>query len=102
MSGELSTLQSEKEQIQNTASQHSACENSINHFIALIEQYAPVKKLDGVLLNNLIEKIVVHERQRIDGETIMPIEIYYRFIGKVENTPEDMLLTGRLGRTKDF
>lgn len=102
MSNELSTLQSEKEQIQNTASQHSACENSINRFIALIEQYAPVKKLDEVLLNNLIEKIVVHERQRIDGETIMPIEIYYRFVGKVEDTPEDMLLTGRLGRTKDF
>lgn len=68
----------------------------------LLEQYAPVKKLDAVLLNNLIEKIVVHERQRIDGETIMPIEIYYRFVGKVEVMPENMLLTGRLARTKDF
>lgn len=102
MLNELSDLQSEKEQIQNTVSQRSACENSINRFISLIEQYAPVKKLDEILLNNLIEKIVVHERQRIDGKTIMPIEIYYRFIGKVEDTPEDMLLTGRLGRTKDF
>ena len=77
-------------------------ENSINSFISLIEQYAPVKKLDGVLLNNLIEKIVVHERQRIDGETIMPIEIYDRFIGNVSETQQDMLLTGRFGRTKDF
>lgn len=37
------------------ASQHSACENSINRFISLIEQYAPVKKLDEVLLDNLIK-----------------------------------------------
>lgn len=100
MSSELSILQEEKEQIKIHASEQTACEKSINDFIALIEQYAPVKKLDYVLLNNLIEKIVVHERQRIDGETIMPIEIYYRFVGRIDEKTTDMLLTGRIGRTK--
>ena len=90
----------EKEQIESKINQHSACEKSINDFIALIEQYAPVKKLDAVLLNNLIEKIVVHERQVVDGETIMPVEIYYRFVGRIDKTPTDMVLTGRIGRTK--
>lgn len=102
MSDELSNLQNEKEQIKNTASRYSAREVSINSFISLIEQYAPVKKLDEVLLNNLIEKIVVHERQRVDGETTMPIEIYYRFVDRIDAAPKDMLLTGRLARTKDF
>ena len=100
MSSELSSLQEEKEQIESKLNQHSVCEKSINDFIALIEPYAPVKKLDAGLLNNLIEKIVVHERQRIDGETIMPIEIYYRFVGKVDETSTDMVLTGRIGRMK--
>lgn len=100
MSSELSSLQKEKEQIESKVNQHSACEKSINDFIALIEQYAPVKKLDAVLLNNLIEKIVVHERQVVDGETIMPVEIYYRFVGRIDETPTDMVLTGRIGRTK--
>lgn len=102
MLGELKNLQSEKEQIKNTASQYSACEDSINKFLSLIEQYAPVKELDEVLLNNLIEKIVVHERERVNNETTMPIEIYYRFVGKIDEAPKDMLLTGRLARTKDF
>ena len=31
----------------------------------------------------LIEKVVVHEREVIDGETVMRIGIFYRFIGKV-------------------
>ena len=102
MSNELNSLQEEQKLLENSANEHFACEKSINDFMDLLEQYAPVKKLDAVLLNNLIEKIVVHERKRIDGETIMPIEIYYRFVGKVENMPENMLLTGRLARTKDF
>ena len=51
-------------------------------------------------MNNLIEKIVVHKRQRIDGETIMPIEIYYRFVGKIDEASTDMVLTGRIGRMK--
>lgn len=100
MSNELLSLQKEKEQIENKANQHSACEKSINDFVSLIEQYAPVKKLDAILLNNLVEKIVIHERQRIDGETIMKIEIYYRFVGKIDEASTDMLLTGRIGRTK--
>ena len=99
MANELSSLQAEKEQAENRLNQHSMCEKSINDFIALIEQYAPIEKLDAIVLNHLIEKIVVHERQRIDGETIMPIEIYYRFIGKLDETPT-MHLTGRLGRMK--
>ena len=102
MSNELNSLQEEQKLLENSVNEHFACEKSINDFMDLLEQYAPVKKLDAVLLNNLIEKIVVHERQRIDSETIMPIEIYYRFVGKVENMPENMLLTGRLARTKDF
>ena len=91
MSDELSNLQSEKEQIQNSESEHTACQTSINEFISLIEQYAPVKKLDHILLNNLIEKIVVHERQRVNDETIMPVEIYYRFVGRIDETPTDMV-----------
>ena len=35
------------------------------------------------LLNTLIEKIVIHEQIDEDGNKVMPIEIYYRFIGNV-------------------
>ncbi len=100
MSGELSSLQEEKGKYESAVQEQSASEKSIADFVSLIEQYSPVKELDEVLLNNLIEKIVVHERRIVDGETIMPIEIYYRFVGKVDKSATDMLLTGRIGRTK--
>lgn len=52
-------------------------------FAALVEQYTNITELTEELLHTLIEKVVVHEKEVIDGETVMRIDIYYRFIGKV-------------------
>ncbi|MCI9104046.1 MAG: DUF4368 domain-containing protein, partial [Lachnospiraceae bacterium] len=37
------------------------------------------------LLNELIEKIAVHQwRKDEDGKKVWDIEIYYRFVGKID------------------
>ena len=33
------------------------------------------------LLHTLVEKIVAHEKEVVDGQIIMQVDIYYRFIG---------------------
>lgn len=54
-------------------------------WIALIKQYANPKELTAELLNTLIEKIVVHEAVKAeDGMKDQEIEIFYRFIGKID------------------
>ena len=45
-----------------------------NDFANLVERYADITKLDAELLNVLIEKIVVHEKEEIDGETVMKLD----------------------------
>ena len=57
----------------------------IQDFTALVAPYANITKLDEELVHTLIEKIIVHEKEIIDGETVMRIEIYYRFIGKTSD-----------------
>ena len=52
-------------------------------FAELAAQYTDITELTEELLNTLIEKIVVHEKEEIDGETVMRLDIYYRFIGSV-------------------
>ena len=52
-------------------------------FSTLVKQYTNITELTEELLHTLIEKIVVHEKKVIDGETLMRIDIYYRFIGNV-------------------
>ncbi len=42
-------------------------------------------ELNEELVHTLIEKIIVHEKEIINSETVMSIEIYYRFIGKTSD-----------------
>ena len=54
-------------------------------WITLIKQYANPRELTAELLNTLIEKIVVHEATKAeDGMKDQEIEIFYRFIGKID------------------
>ncbi len=54
-------------------------------WVDLIKHYANPTELTAELLNTLIEKIVIHEATKgEDGMRDQEIEIYYRFIGKIE------------------
>lgn len=55
-----------------------------DNFINVIKKYTIIDKLDASILNELIDKIVVHHREKTeDGSTFQQIEIYYRFVGKL-------------------
>ena len=54
-------------------------------WIALMKQYVNPVELTAELLNTLIEKITVHEAVKgEDGSREQEVEIYYRFIGKID------------------
>lgn len=52
-------------------------------FTNLIEKYLNITELNARILNELIEKIVVHEKEIINGEKFQMVEIYYKFVGAV-------------------
>ena len=54
-------------------------------WIALIKQYSNPTELTAEMLNTLIERIVVHEAVKdSDGIRTQEIEIFYRFVGKID------------------
>ena len=54
-------------------------------WIGLMKQYANPTELTTELLNTLIEKILVHEAAKgEDGSREQEVEIFYRFIGKID------------------
>ena len=54
-------------------------------FVNLIKKYTVIDQLDASILNELIAKIVVHHKEVAeDGRVYQQVEIYYRFIGKLE------------------
>lgn len=78
LSEKIQTLQ---EQLAKSVQENSDAEK----WIALIKQYSNPAELTAPLLNTLIEKIVVHNAvTNADGEREQEVEIYYRFIGKID------------------
>lgn len=63
--------------------------NSVDMFINVIKKYTVIDKLDACILNELIDRIVVHHKEKADdGRVFQQVEIFYRFVGKLdtENT----------------
>lgn len=54
-------------------------------FTNLIEKYLNITELNARILNELIDKIVVHEKEIINGEKYQMVEIYYKFVGSITN-----------------
>lgn len=80
---EEAQLKSRYNDIKSSLSQYSQNSEAAKKIADLIEQYSPITKLDEVLLNTFIEKIIIHEKRIENEQQIMPIEIHYRFIGKI-------------------
>jgi site-specific DNA recombinase len=56
----------------------------IRDFLSLIRSYQELKELDATVVNALIDKILVSEREKsADGTVRQEIKIYYKFIGFV-------------------
>ena len=85
-------------------------EKDADRFIALIDKYENFDKLTIAMLNEFIEKILVHERDRKGSiQTTQEIEIYFNFVGRfvppafgeVELTPEELEEIRRREERKD-
>lgn len=57
-------------------------EEQAKQFVELIQEYMNLTALDARILNKLIDKIVVHQREKdAEGNITQLVEIYYKFVG---------------------
>ena len=60
-------------------------------FIRLIERYDNFDELIPTIINEFVEKILVHERDRKGSQTAnQKVEIYFNFIGNYEPPKEEL------------
>lgn len=82
---EQQELISKIERLQSELAVEKQTEDDAEKWIGLIKQYTSPTELTTGLLNALIEKIVVHEAvKHEDGTREQEVEIFYRFIGKID------------------
>ena len=53
----------------------------LTQFISNVKKYTEITELTPEILNELIEKIIIHQIQKINGKKIQEIDIYYRGVG---------------------
>ena len=53
----------------------------ITQFISNVKKYTEITELTPEILNELIEKILVHQTENINGKKVQEIDIYYRGVG---------------------
>ena len=82
---EKKNLKKRIEELSNAINLNKDTEKQVQHFIELIEKYKNIKELDAKILNELINKIVIYEREIINGVRTQKIEIEYNFVNKIKN-----------------
>lgn len=58
--------------------------SNVEHFLKAVKKYTDFSELTTPMLNELVEKIIVHEAQKIDGERTQEVEVYLKYIGKLD------------------
>ena len=96
---EQTELTAEISVLEKAVKSYETHEKDADRFIALIDKYENFDKLTIAMLNEFIEKILVHERDRKGSiQTTQEVEIYFNFVGRfvppafgeAELTPEEL------------
>lgn len=56
----------------------------VEQFMELARKYTDFSELTTMMINEFIDKIIVHAPERIDGDRVQEVEIYLKFIGHFE------------------
>ena len=77
----------------------------MEHFLDLAKKYTNFSELTTPMINEFIDKIMVHAPDRSTGDRVQEVDIYLNFIGKFdapmpEPTPEEIAEQERLRKER--
>ena len=80
---EQEALNAEITELEKAVTGYEQSRKSAEKFIALIDKYENFDRLTNTMLNEFVEKILVHERARKGSQdTTQEVEIYFNFVGR--------------------
>lgn len=88
---EQRALSKEIEDLELVISRYENETDRVRKFISLISRYENFDELTNTMINEFVEKIIIHERDRKGSQTSkQKIEIYFNFIGNYEVPKEEL------------
>jgi len=81
---EQKNLDTELERLQAEIDRYNTDSVRADRFLELVKRHTEFTELTPTLLNEFVEKVVVHEAVKIEGKRTMQVDIYLNFIGKFD------------------
>ena len=78
---EQTALEAEMQELQTGLDRYGADSVRADRFLELVKRYTDFSELTTPMLNEFIEKVVVHEADKSTGERVQKVDIYLNFIG---------------------
>ena len=86
---EQTALETEIEDLQEQIDSFNEDSTKADKFIAVVRRYTDFTELTTPMLNEFIEKVVVHEATGGRTDRKQKIDVYFNFVGQVELPPPD-------------
>lgn len=83
---EQSKLKESVNEMSSELAKYKLTTDETEKFTSVIDKYTDIKELDDIIINEFIDKIFVHHKEDIDGKTFQQVEIYYKFVGNLNQT----------------
>lgn len=78
---EQQELKTKIEQLSKDIENTEKKDTDITQFISNVKKYTEITQLSPEILNELIEKIIIHQQEKENGKKVQEIDIYYRGVG---------------------
>ena len=97
-------LKAQIKHMKKVVAEEKSHELNADGFLQIVRKYSNIEELTTEILHEFIDKIIVHHKEKVLGETIQRVEIYYKMIGQVQipkfSRPEKDSYKKSFGRTK--
>lgn len=89
---EQKDLQSQVSQLENELNKEESGIANTSRFISIVKKYTEIKELTPTIVNDFIEKIIIHAPDKSSGKRIQAVEISYNAVGVVDIPSVDEMM----------
>ena len=87
---EQKELQGRTEELRETIAAEQERNVNVDRFLAIVHKYTDIQELDAEIIRVFVEKVIVHQAEKIDGHRVQKVRIVWNCIGEIDNLLADI------------
>ena len=65
-----------------------AKKTDVGKIVAIVKKYSHITELSPQILNELVDKVIVQQAEKVDGKRRQDIEVYFNGVGQISSDAE--------------